>query len=155
MHCSFFWWTRSVVSSLVALALGVAVAVPLAAEAADLVEIRPLAGTPLPSVEIVPVADVDVAIPSCRGVVWQRFDADSKSYVPISLKPCGAMSAASFLPEKGRRFTVDVDVLDGDVVRAVVVVGARCASGQVFSLSDCGSVVAVEGPTITVRGRKE
>lgn len=153
MHCRFFWLIRS--SASVAMTVLAVVVAPSIAEAGDFVEIRPLPKTSLPSVQVVPVAGRDVSIPACRGLVWQRFDAESNAYLPISLQPCDVMAPASALPKDGRRFTVDAGVVDGDVVRAVVVVGAKCTSGQVFSLANCSSVVAVEGPTITVRLRQE
>ena len=131
--------------------LAAVLAVGASAEAAAPVQIKTLKNTALPSVQVVPVDGGDLSIPACRGVVWQRFDAPTESYVPISLTACAAMSPASVLPEDGRRFTVDSDVADGDVVRAVVVVGTDCSSGQVFSLAQCATIVAVEGPTITVR----
>lgn len=121
------------------------------AEAAGPVEIKPVQNTPLPAVRIVPAQKGDLSIPACRGVVWQRFDTTTESYVAISAEPCGAMAPASVLPKDGRKFTVDGDVADGDVVRAVVVVGTECSSGHVFSLAQCATMVAVEGPTITVR----
>jgi hypothetical protein len=62
------------------------------------------------------------------------------------------MSGALTLTEKGRSFEVDVAVKDGDVVRAVVVVGNDCTVGLPFELAGCSTVVSVEGPTITVRG---
>ena len=129
------------------------------AEAAGPVEIKPVQNAELPAVRIVPVAAgeepqgemVDLSIPACRGVVWQRFDTKTEAYVAISVAPCDAMTPASVLPKEGRSFTVDADVADGDVVRAVVVVGSGCTSGQVFSLAQCATIVAVEGPTMTVR----
>ena len=155
MHCTFSRAARTVVRGAVALAGVVLLGGPALAEAADPVEIKPLPNTPLPSVQVVPKGGGDLSIPACRGVVWQRFDAPSEGYVPISLEPCGAMAPASVLPDDGRRFTVDAEVVDGDVARAVIVVGTGCASGQVFSLAGCKSVVAVEGPTITVRSSKK
>ncbi len=96
-----------------------------------------------------------LTIPSCRGVVWERFDERTSEYNPITVRPCEEMSPGLPLTGKGRAFEVDAPVQDGDVVRAVVVVGAKCEAGLPFELARCSQVVAVEGPTITVRGAAE
>ena len=106
----------------------------------------------LPTVHLKPVDGASLMIPSCRGVVWQRFDEASGDYVPISSRPCGVMAPGQVVPKLGKKFVVDGPVKDGDVVRAVVVVGAKCTTGRPFELAECETVVAVEGSTMTVRG---
>jgi hypothetical protein len=97
----------------------------------------------------------EVAVPACRGVVWERFDAATDRYVPVPADPCGPLSNALFLDKEGIRFDLSLDVDSAQVVRAVVVVGTGCAKERPFPLGRCASVVAVEGPTLTVRPRTQ
>ena len=105
-----------------------------------------------PTVHLKPADGERLMIPACRGVVWQRFDEDSGGYVPVSPRPCGVMAPGQMVPKKGKRFAVDGPVKDGDVVRAVIVVGVNCTTGRPFELAECETVVAVEASTTTVRG---
>ena len=110
-----------------------------------------VADAAVPTVHLKPVEGESLMIPACRGVVWQRFDQDSGEYIPISSRPCGVMAPGRMVPTQGKKFAVDALVKDGDVVRAVIVVGAGCTTGRPFELAECASVVAVEGSTVTVR----
>ena len=132
--------------------LSITVAVFGDALAAAPAEVVSVADADVPTVVVRAAGGGSVAVPACRGVVWQRFDPGASAYTPISIRPCEAMAPAIVVTEEGRRFTVDAPVRDGDVVRAVVVVGSGCSAGQAFELAACASVVSVEGPTITVRG---
>lgn len=122
------------------------------ASAAPPVAVESVVESKVPAVRVTPASGAGVAVPSCRGVVWQRFDSQANTYIPISTRACGAMSPATTLTAEGTTFEVDAAIKDGDVVRAVVVAGTGCASGLPFELAGCDVVVAVEGPTITVRG---
>jgi hypothetical protein len=132
--------------------VGAFVGFPMAAGAAPPVTIQAVPNTRVATVRVDPVGSKALTIPSCRGVVWERFDERTSEYTPITVLPCQEMSPGLLLTEKGRTFEVDAPVQDGDVVRAVVVVGAKCEAGLPFELARCSQVVAVEGPTITVRG---
>ena len=129
-------------------------AVPGLSLGAPPAEVQTVPDAEVPTVRVVSKGAAGLAIPACRGVVWQRFDARTSEYTPISTRPCGTMAPSLPLTDKGRSFEVDAPVRDGDVVRAVVVVGSGCATGVPFELAGCSAVVAVEGPTITVRGAK-
>jgi hypothetical protein len=120
--------------------------------AADPIEVLNVAEATIPTVRLTPKSGSGLMVPACRGVVWQRFDARTNDYVPISDRPCSSMSPGLPVTPDGRTFEVDAPVQDGDVVRAVVVVGSGCTTGKPFELASCKTVVAVEGSTITVRG---
>ena len=125
------------------------------AHAADPATVSVVANAKVPTVRVAAAGTGDVMVPACRGVVWQRFDEAAAGYVPVSTRPCTAMEPGQLVSPKGREFTIDGRVSDGDVVRAVVVVGVGCTTGQPFELADCDSVMVVEGTTTTVRGTLE
>lgn len=129
---------------------GAAIA-PQIAAAADPVSIEAVMSADFPSVLIRPTGKQAVSIPACRGVVWQRFDADANSYIPISNRACPSFTVGVVLPDEGRTFEVDAPIKEGEIVRAVVVTGVGCTPALPFPMASCKSVVAVEGPTITVR----
>lgn len=93
-----------------------------------------------------------VLVPACRGVVWERFDAEANRYAPLAETPCGPLAPGLTLDKEGTRFVLDADVAAAQVVRAVVVVGQGCEMERPFPLARCKQVTAVEGPTLTVRG---
>lgn len=92
-----------------------------------------------------------VLVPACRGVVWERFDADANRYEPVSLSPCGPLAPGLTLDKQGTRFVLDAEVSTAQVIRAVVVVGLGCKMDRPFPLARCEEVSVVEGPTLTVR----
>lgn len=100
-------------------------------------------------------AGAPVLVPACRGVVWERFDADANRYEPITTRPCGPLSPGLTLDKEGTRFELDLDVPTAQVVRAIVVFGEGCELGQPFPLARCRTVKAVDGPTLTVRASAE
>lgn len=99
----------------------------------------------------VKAASGTVSVPTCRGVVWERFDAEAERYVPLPADPCGPLTNALILDKQGMRFDLVLEVDAAQVVRAVVVAGTGCAEDRPFPLGRCKSVVSVEGPTLTVR----
>jgi len=145
-------WVQSLLGGTL---LAGVVGIPTIGNAAPPVEVQSVTEAAVPTVKVVGKGSGTKLIPACRGVVWQRFDARTSDYTPISNQPCPAMAPALSLAADGQTFEVDAPVRDGDVVRAVVVVGTGCAAGKPFEMSDCATVVAVEGPTITVRGSKK
>lgn len=95
-----------------------------------------------------------VLVPACRGVVWERFDAEANRYEPVSLSPCGPLAPGLTLDKEGTRFVLDAEVTAAQVVRAVVVFGMGCQMDRPFPLARCEQVRSVEGPTLTVRASK-
>ena len=90
-------------------------------------------------------------LPGCRGVVWERFDADTRTFVPIVEAACAAAAPAVPIDAEGREFSAEVDLSGVQVVRALVVVGTGCRSGQPFLAAGCTEITSVAGPTINVR----
>lgn len=133
-----------VLSALVGLSL---------AEAADapvVVELPPPAPGAAPTA-VVRATGAPVHLPSCRGVTWQSFDAESGEYAPIDEPACGPLQPATRIDKDGTMFALPVDPGSARAVRAVVVVGIGCAADAPFPLADCASVSVVESPPAMLR----
>jgi hypothetical protein len=104
---------------------------------------------------VVKASGASVSVPACRGVVWERFDAEAGRYVPVDATPCGPLKEALILDKDGTRFALSFVAESAQVVRPVVVAGIGCREARPFPLAACTRVEAVEGPTITVRPKEE
>lgn len=102
-----------------------------------------------PSVVITP-ADKGLRMPACRAVVWEAFQELTASYVPLPQQACGPTAAAVALDAPLNSALAEVPP-GVQVVRAVVTVGKGCKADLPLELAGCREVVAVEGPTISVR----
>jgi hypothetical protein len=105
---------------------------------------------PEPFVEVT-ASVLDVSLPACRGVVWERFDPDARVFLPISASPCAAMSPSTPVEAAALRFALDGDPQGSQVIRAVVVVGLGCRKNVPFELAGCKQVVSVKGPNINLK----
>lgn len=121
--------------------------------AAEPVTVEVLDG-PQTAVRVAATGDA-VLVPSCRGVVWERFDAAADRYEPLASSPCGPLAPGLTLDKEGTRFALDAEVTAAQVVRAVVVVGQGCQMDRPFPLARCAQVSSVAGPTVTVRGSEQ
>lgn len=92
-----------------------------------------------------------VALPSCRAVGWERFDDDSKGYLPITGSPCGPMAPATWLTGDGISVTYAPTTPGFQVVRPVVVYGVGCRQGLPLALADCDSIEVMRGPSATLQ----
>lgn len=104
---------------------------------------------------VVKASGAAVSVPTCRGVVWERFDAEAGRYVAVNVTPCGPLADALILDKDGTRFELSFNVESAQVVRPVVVAGVGCREGRPFPLAGCTRVEAVEGPTMTIRPKAE
>jgi len=95
-----------------------------------------------------------VLVPACRGVIWEAFDLEAKTYAPLPDTPCG-IGAAHSVDAEGQTFVPTVEIPPRTVVRAVVVVGEGCADGMPFELAECKRISAVVSRNLTVRGDDE
>ena len=80
-----------------------------------------------------------VALPSCRGLVWERFNLDSGEFELLQQPPCGAMAPALWVDEQGLELTApeELGLSAGDRVRVTVVVGLGGTQGMPFEVSAC------------------
>jgi hypothetical protein len=131
----------------------------------SLVVVAALAGGPRPAlagdnVVVVhfegqaPIAEVkgaaNVVVPACRGVEWQRFDAELARFVPVPGPGCGPMVPAIPVPAAGLKVPADVRLREGDNVRAVALIGVGCRPDQPLQLAKCARLEAVESAPVIV-----
>lgn len=121
-----------------------------AGDAPVVVDLPPPApgGTPTATVRATGAA---VHLPSCRGVTWQSFDAESGKYAPIDEPACGPLQPATRIDKDGTTFALPVDPGAARAVRAVVVVGLGCAPDAPFPLAGCAEVTVVESAPAMLR----
>ena len=107
-----------------------------------------------PPTALIRPTDAAVAyLPVCRGVVWEQFDKELKSWVVGRPPPCGATEPAIVVETEPHQVTAPAALPSGTVVRPVVVVGTGCRANQPLPLAECARLWTVQGPTSTVRGR--
>ena len=99
-----------------------------------------------------------VHVPSCRGVLWDRFNPKSGEFERAQAPVCSGMKDAVEIDSEGRTFTIDVALpplpeVGFHVVRPVVVYGTKCTEKAPFPLSLCSDVQVVRGPQMVVRNR--
>lgn len=101
-----------------------------------------------------PIAEVtgaaNVVVPACRGVEWQRFDAELARFVPVPGPGCGPMVPAIPVPAAGLKVPADVRLREGDNVRAVALIGVGCRLDQPLQLAKCARLEAVESAPVVV-----
>ena len=95
----------------------------------------------------------NAVVPACRGVEWQRFDAELARFVPVPAEGCGAMSAALPLPAAGLTVAATVRLREGDNVRAVAIFGVGCRPDQPLQRGKCAKLEAVESVPVIVPPR--
>ena len=111
------------------------------------------------AVVVLRAAEEEVFLPTCRGIVWERFvQAEGSSpgrYVSLVEDACGASKPPIKVPKNGIEFVAPPHP-EGEsmVVRAVAVVGVGCASDQPMSLGGCASVTSLISSNITISTAK-
>ena len=95
-----------------------------------------------PSVMVKAIGVDAVALPACRGVVWERFEpdrGDGGEYEVLPMKPCGSMTPAIWVDAGGLEFVApdELGLVPGDAVRVNVVAGLECAQGVPFEIANC------------------
>lgn len=89
-------------------------------------------------------------VPACRGLEWQRFDAELARFVPVPGPGCGPMIAAVAVPAAGLNVPAEVKLREGDNIRAVALVGLNCRADQPLQLAQCARLQAVESAPVVV-----
>ena len=106
----------------------------------------------------VTAAEGSVYVPSCRGVLWDLFNPETRLFEPALVPACEGMKPAIRIDEEGHRFPLNAALpplpdVGFHVVRPVVVYGLKCSENAPFPLSGCAEVKAETGPQTVVRTR--
>lgn len=110
-----------------------------------------LAGTGAAGV-VLKASGEPVLLPDCRGVVWERFDADTRRYTPLPQAPCGPAKAAIRVDANGLPFPAPAAGAGFSVVRPTAVVGVGCKPDLPLELAGCARLVPVVGPNVSLQG---
>ena len=107
---------------------------------------------------VVKALDGVVHIPSCRGVTWSLFDAETGNFQPAHAPGCGALDSAIRVDAAGHSFPIDAQLpplpnVGFHVLRPTVVYGLKCKDETPFPISRCATVESIDGPQILVRNR--
>jgi len=111
------------------------------------------------AVVVLRATEGEVFLPSCRGIVWERFVEPEGSnpgrYVSLVEDACGVSKPPVKVTNDGIEFVAPPHP-EGEsmVIRAVAVVGAGCASDQPMSLGGCASVTSLISSNITISAVK-
>lgn len=136
------WWIGALQIALAA--AGVPDAVPFTVR----VDIDIVAGVPS---AVVSSADAGLVLPACRGVVWQRFDPVTETFVALTDEPCGADGPGLPIGSSGLRAPLDPLPASGTVVRAVATWGVGCQPGLPVPVAGCTELRSSVSPIWTVR----
>ena len=101
----------------------------------------------------------DVFLPTCRGVVWERFVEPEGSnpgrYVSLVEEACGVSKPPIKVTKDGMEFIAPPHPEGKSmVVRAVAVIGVGCTSDQPMALGGCSSVTSLISSNITISAVK-
>ena len=111
-----------------------------------------------PDTVLVKAASGVVHVPSCRGVSWFLFNADTGKFEATAASACGPLAPAIRLDEDGREFLVDVPLpvlpfVGFHVLRPTVVYGEKCTDKVPFPLAKCARLASADGPQFIVRNQ--
>jgi hypothetical protein len=91
-----------------------------------------------------------VFLPACRGVVWEAFDAEAKTFHALTTAPCGPTANAVKIDKDGTELRLDSDPKGAQAVRPVLLVAEGCAPDKPFPLAGCARTETVKGPPVMV-----
>ena len=99
-----------------------------------------------------------VYVPSCRGVLWDLFNPETRKFEPATVPACEGMKPAIRIDEEGHHFQLEAALpplpdVGFHVVRPVVVYGLKCRGKVPFQLSECADIRTETGPQAVIRTR--
>jgi len=95
--------------------------------------------------------DTPIAVPACRGLMWEILDAERGLYAPLGRAPCPASQPANVVGPEGIRTEPPPLPYYPAAVRAIALVGVRCQPERPLSVADCAEVVTVTSSPVTVQ----
>ena len=83
-----------------------------------------------------------VALPSCRGVVWERCEPEYRECKILLDLPCGPMAPAIWVDAQGLEISAaeELNLKAGDLVRASIAFGLGCTQGMPFEVAACDRI---------------
>ena len=83
-----------------------------------------------------------VALPSCRGVVWERCEPEYQECKILLDLPCGPMAPAIWVDAQGLEIIAaeELDLKSGDLVRVSIAFGLGCTQGMPLEVASCNRI---------------
>ena len=92
-----------------------------------------------PSVTVLPIGEASIALPACRGIIWERFNPKTDEFDLLSTRPCEGLALSVPVGRQGESFPVppELGIGSGERVRVTVVVGVDCQPDLPLELAQC------------------